>query len=528
MKKRLLKNLMLVMVMTILCFTVAMTASAETYTGECGLEGDNLTWTFDTETGVLTIDGEGEMDNYALYNNINKTSAPWWDYYSSMTELVIGNEVASIGDYAFYNCDTLTSIEIPENIETIGDYAFYDCNNIVDVNFKEGLVSIGAYTFYQCDNIKEVIIPDSVTEIGTYSFAYCENIENIKFGNGLIKIPSQAFAYCKKLNNIEWGTNLKTISSFAFAYCHQNGGEVGYNCGSIVIPCGVERIDRSAFSISESRKNTSSVSIPLSVKYIGENAFGSFSGEITNVYYEGTIEQWEEIDIYSYSNSNENLRNATIHFGHTHSYTSEITTEPTCLTTGIETYTCECGESYTRTLSDLGHDIVIDSAVSETCTETGLTEGEHCLRCDYKIEQEETPVLGHDEVIIPAVNATCTATGLTEGLVCSRCDTVFTAQEETPMIDHNIVITPAVAPTCTSTGLTEGKYCSECGTVFESREEVSELGHSDIDNDGKCDNCSVSLTDEPEQPKENNSFFSLIMNLINKILDFLRKLFSIK
>ena len=185
MKKRLLKNLMFVMVMAILCFAVAMTVSAETVTGECGLEGDNLTWTFDTETGILTIDGEGEMDNYSLYNNINKTSAPWYDYYSQMTEIIIGNKVTSIGDYAFYNCDTLTSLEIPGNVKTIGDYAFYSCGEIAEVDFKEGITTIGTHAFYDNDSIKEIIIPDSVISIGKYLFACCNNIVSIRIGNGL-------------------------------------------------------------------------------------------------------------------------------------------------------------------------------------------------------------------------------------------------------------------------------------------------------------------------------------------------------
>ena len=45
---------------------------------------------------------------------------------------------------------------------------------------------------------------------------------------------------------------------------------------------------------------------------------------------------------------------------------------------------------------ELGHDIVIDEAVAATCTETGLTEGSHCLRCnDMTVEREPVRELGH-------------------------------------------------------------------------------------------------------------------------------------
>ncbi len=474
MRKKLLKNLMLTVVMVVLCMVMAMTASAETYSGECGLEGDNLTWTFDTETGVLTIDGEGEMDNYTLYNNINKTSAPWWDYYSQMTELVIGDKVTSIGNRAFHNCDVLTNLDIPESVKSIGFSAFYDCNNIVDVKFNEGLTSIGTYTFYQCDSLKEIVLPDSLISIGEWSFAYCDEVKNIKLGNGLTEIPSRAFSNCRRLNNIEWGTNLKIISDFAFAYCHYN--DTGYNYGNIVIPNGVESIYDNAFTVSDSSKIVNSVSIPLSVKIIGQEAFQHFAYKIKDVYYEGTIEQWEAIDIRW---NNDGLRTATFHFDHAHSYTSEITTAPTCLATGIKTYTCECGETYTRTLSALGHDIVTEPAVSATCTETGLTEGEYCTRCDYKIEQTETPSLGHDMISFEASEPTCTETGLTAGVACSRCDEISEGRQETvPALGHDIVIDSAVSATCTETGLTEGKHCTRC-YYRVSQKITPALGHTE-------------------------------------------------
>lgn len=41
---------------------------------------------------------------------------------------------------------------------------------------------------------------------------------------------------------------------------------------------------------------------------------------------------------------------------HTHSYSSKITKEPTCTATGVKTYTCSCGDSYTESIPAKGHD----------------------------------------------------------------------------------------------------------------------------------------------------------------------------
>lgn len=49
----------------------------------------------------------------------------------------------------------------------------------------------------------------------------------------------------------------------------------------------------------------------------------------------------------------------------THNYVSEITTDPTCTTTGIRTYTCEiCGDSYEEVIEATGHTVVTDAAVA--------------------------------------------------------------------------------------------------------------------------------------------------------------------
>ncbi len=65
---------------------------------------------------------------------------------------------------------------------------------------------------------------------------------------------------------------------------------------------------------------------------------------------------------------------------HTHTYTDEITKQPTCLLSGVRTYTCSCGDSYTKTVPATGHDWQISQQVPNTYdpetgeqTQTGYT-----------------------------------------------------------------------------------------------------------------------------------------------------------
>ncbi len=68
-------------------------------------------------------------------------------------------------------------------------------------------------------------------------------------------------------------------------------------------------------------------------------------------------------------------------FTHSHSYTATITQQPTCTATGVKTFKCSCGESYTQTIKATGHSYNTTS-VLPTETEQGYTLYE-CKNCSY-------------------------------------------------------------------------------------------------------------------------------------------------
>ena len=105
-----------------------------------------------------------------------------------------------------------------------------------------------------------------------------------------------------------------------------------------------------------------------------------------------------------------------------HTYTSSVTTEPTCFKDGVLTYTCECGDSYTEALPKKEHEYgKWEVKTKPTCTKAGL-EWSYCLNCDNDFERE-VPATGHNviEYVMRASTDEMAAYG-GDGAYITACD----------------------------------------------------------------------------------------------------------
>jgi hypothetical protein len=105
-----------------------------------------------------------------------------------------------------------------------------------------------------------------------------------------------------------------------------------------------------------------------------------------------------------------------------------------------------------------------DDNYDESCNECGFVRDADCAHIILNT--------------LPAKEATCTETGLTEGKVCAKCEEIIVQQNIIGALGHTEVIDEAVAPTCTATGLTEGKHCSVCNTTLVEQTILSANGHN--------------------------------------------------
>ena len=181
---------------------------------------------------------------------------------AGLTEYTIPNSVTTIGDSAFWGCNSLTSVTIPDSVTSIGNSAFYFCDSLTSVAIGNSVTSIGDYAFYYCSSLTSVTIPDSVTEIGVSVFEVCSSLTSVTIPNSVTTIGNSAFYFCDSLTSVTIPDSVTTIGSYAFQYCR--------SLTSVTIPDSVTTIGENAFAYCS---NLTSVTIPDSVTTIGENVF---------------------------------------------------------------------------------------------------------------------------------------------------------------------------------------------------------------------------------------------------------------
>ena len=220
-----------------------------------GTCGNNLTWTLNTKDSTLTISGTGEMNNYS-------SSVPWSDYKIYIKYVTLPDGLTSIGNYAFYYCESLTSITIPNSVTTIGGSAFYRCTSLTSITIPNSVTSIGDKAFYECSSLTSVTLLDGLTSIGNYAFFYCKKLTSITIPNSVTNIGDHAFYFCESLTSVTLGNSVTNIGSFAFYQCS--------GLTSITIPNSVTSIGTAAFARCS---RLTSVTIGKNLTSIGESAF---------------------------------------------------------------------------------------------------------------------------------------------------------------------------------------------------------------------------------------------------------------
>jgi len=239
---------------------------------------------FVIEDGQL-LKYKGTGGDIVIPNEVTTIGRNAFENCVGLTSIEIAESVIEIAAYAFYGCSKLTSIEILTGVTKIGDAAFQGCSSLINIKIPKSVTEIGEYVFLDCTGLKDVEIPESITKINYNMFMNCSSMTHIEMPANITEIGENAFYDCIGLKNVEIPKSVTKIKNRAFYGCTgltsvkiPNGvTEIKYSTfegciglTSIEIPEGVTRIEGSAFKGCSALR---SITIPESVEEVGEQVF---------------------------------------------------------------------------------------------------------------------------------------------------------------------------------------------------------------------------------------------------------------
>ena len=214
---------------------------------QSGISG-SLNW--EIVGNVLTISGNDAMPDYS------SATPPPWDcrIHSAVTDVVIGEGVTSIGNYAFYMCSNITSVVIPSTVLKIGDLALHRCTKLTSVSIPASVTSIGQEALTGCTSLTSIMVNEAnanyssdegvlfnrdkttlitfcaptlgsrytvyekVETIADYAFEYC-NLTSVKITDMVQSIGVKSFFSCNNLSSVDISLSVETIGDYAFSAC---------------------------------------------------------------------------------------------------------------------------------------------------------------------------------------------------------------------------------------------------------------------------------------------------------------------
>lgn len=180
------------------------------------------------ELGERSFSGCSNIEELDLSNS-KLTSIPEgaFAYCKNLKTIKLPNTITSIGDEAFYNCQSLTNIEGLDkcNLKSIGSAAFSNCKALENLDFsKSTFTNVPSKAFNGCSALAKITLPNTLTTIGGYAFYACYSIPQLDLSNtALTTLENYALYQMRETTKFSLPDSISSIGTHAFSVSTSNG-----------------------------------------------------------------------------------------------------------------------------------------------------------------------------------------------------------------------------------------------------------------------------------------------------------------
>ena len=160
-----------------------------------------------TSIGNSVFYGCSGLTSITIGNSVTSIGSFAFAHCSSLSSISIPNSISNMGGFVFSGCSSLTLATI--KCASVGDW-FYNLTSIKEVILGDEVTSIGNSAFYGCSGLTSVIIPNSVTSIGENAF-FNTRLKSVTIGTGVLSIGKKAFSYNKTTGHTDGENPIKVI-----------------------------------------------------------------------------------------------------------------------------------------------------------------------------------------------------------------------------------------------------------------------------------------------------------------------------
>lgn len=180
------------------------------------------------ELGERSFSGCSNIEELDLSNS-KLTSIPEgaFAYCKNLKTIKLPSTITSIGDEAFYNCQSLTNIEGLDkcNLKSIGSAAFSNCKALENLDFSQStFTNVPSKAFNGCSALAKITLPNTLTTIGGYAFYACYGIPQLDLSNtALTTLENYALYQMRETTKLSLPDSISNIGTHAFSVSTSNG-----------------------------------------------------------------------------------------------------------------------------------------------------------------------------------------------------------------------------------------------------------------------------------------------------------------